>query len=1125
MSEFEIEGFEILERLGSGGMATVWKARQLSLDRIVAIKVLSSDLSKDPEDIERFKSEAQSEAKLKHPGIVQVYDANVESGTCYIVQEFVDGYTVGDWVRRKSILSEEDSLLVAGYVADALAYAWETAGIIHCDIKPDNILIDADGSPKVTDLGLARTISAMGVENVTDEVMGTPAYMSPEQIQGASDIDCRTDIYSLGAMLYQLVTGRMLFQGETDDDIMEQQLSGHVDAPAKVNEKLSPAVCGLIEKMLAKEREHRYVDWHAVRADISRAKRHLPPTAPVTSPNLSTARHTPMPKVVKVPHGGAHVVQRSMRAQHGSVVPLLATLFAGAVGVIAGIWVYGKLMDAVAPTVALEPLVRKVVVTQGRTRAQRLFEEAQAWAASHPNAFVEAEQRYRRVRMVGPHTEYDLMARNAIRDLHAARYDGIRKIMAALDERATPMRERGELLAAAAVYVGYAGLLADDTREEREARAAELRRLHEANEQRQRMAVVESRQQVERVLDDVVAAILDGGLAAGQAVLRDAPLVADPDKAAALVALGSLLEQAANSDGRIMDSFAAQVGQTINVALKSGRKPLKIMGVVEGRVHARVVTSVKSASVELTFRAQDLVGSERLARMGDDSDPDVALAKGLMAWRAGSMEYAREFFSRTDPLLVSRLAAAVGDKASADGEVQAEAAMVQLLRALSMPINGDYSKEMALIYLRALRVASADADRIELLVARYRQLHGKTEFGVANAIVLDTILATASKAASVERHFETGVEGTGGLTREALLAALQKANPELDDFDVTTDVSADGAIIGLAIATDAVEDLRALGACKDLVSLSLACPRVSDLAGIADLPIQTLEITASGVSELGALRRMPLTKLTIESSPVRDLSPLRGKPLTLLSIAGTKISELRTLTGMPLVSLDVSNTSVKWLDALKGMPLKSLDVSDCTVSSLTALRALPLTHLNISGTAVKDLTFLNGSQIVKLVAARTAIATLSGLRGSKVRSLYLSQTRLRSLDGVDGVELERLDISQTRVTDLAPLRGLPLRWLSIDSAPVRDLKPLRSLPLEHLACSNLATTDYEALRGMRLTSINIGNLRAVRAILLTMPDLKKINGLPIPGRGGVVPGAAVRPGQVAKPDASSPRRP
>ncbi|MDD4872570.1 MAG: serine/threonine-protein kinase, partial [Kiritimatiellae bacterium] len=210
MSQLQITGFEILECLGQGGMATVWKARQLSLDRIVAIKVLSSRMARDVADIERFLKEAKSAAKLKHSGIIQVYDVNAENNQYYIVMEYVAGYTVGDWLRRKSILSEEDALLVVDSVADALDYAWNKESIIHCDIKPDNIIIDSDGTVKVADLGLARTISAMSTRQEDEYVMGTPAYMSPEQARGDGDLDCRADIYSLGAMLYHLVTGKIL---------------------------------------------------------------------------------------------------------------------------------------------------------------------------------------------------------------------------------------------------------------------------------------------------------------------------------------------------------------------------------------------------------------------------------------------------------------------------------------------------------------------------------------------------------------------------------------------------------------------------------------------------------------------------------------------------------------------------------------------------------------------------------------------------------------------------------------------------------------------------------------------------------------------------------------------------
>lgn len=127
----EIPGFDVLSKLGQGGMAKVYKARQLSLDRIVAIKILSSRLSQDPEDVQRFLQEAQAAASLKHPGIIQVYDAHMAQDASYFIMEYVAGYTMGDWVRRKGKIAEKDVLSVAECVADALQYAWTQAGMVH----------------------------------------------------------------------------------------------------------------------------------------------------------------------------------------------------------------------------------------------------------------------------------------------------------------------------------------------------------------------------------------------------------------------------------------------------------------------------------------------------------------------------------------------------------------------------------------------------------------------------------------------------------------------------------------------------------------------------------------------------------------------------------------------------------------------------------------------------------------------------------------------------------------------------------------------------------------------------------------------------------------------------------
>ncbi|MEI7901967.1 MAG: serine/threonine-protein kinase, partial [bacterium] len=219
---FMLPNFEVLGLLGRGGMASVWKARQISLDRFVAIKILSPSFATDPEDIQRFRMEARSAAQLKHPGIVQVYDANFSNGVYYFVMELVDGYTMGDLLRRKGHISVEDTLIIAEGVEVAMDYAWSHYQLVHCDIKPDNIMVDSDGTLKVTDLGLCRSVTLVKSNNQGDAdlILGTPAYMSPEQVYGSERLDCRSDIYELGATMYHMVTGRMLFQGQSDDEML-----------------------------------------------------------------------------------------------------------------------------------------------------------------------------------------------------------------------------------------------------------------------------------------------------------------------------------------------------------------------------------------------------------------------------------------------------------------------------------------------------------------------------------------------------------------------------------------------------------------------------------------------------------------------------------------------------------------------------------------------------------------------------------------------------------------------------------------------------------------------------------------------------------------------------------------
>ncbi|MFH1476805.1 MAG: serine/threonine-protein kinase, partial [Verrucomicrobiota bacterium] len=276
-----IEGFRVLENLGQGATASVWKAEQVSLNRLVVIKVLSERLTQEPEDVTLFKAEARLAANFKHAGIVQVYDFGQSKigRRYYFVMEYISGYSVGDWIRRKGKITEHEALVVAQAVADALKYAWDLSRIVHCDIKPDNIMVDGDGSIKVADLGLAHTVKTMANQPGADAneviITGTPNYMAPEQVRGSDPIDCRTDIYALGASLYHMVTGQLPFGDSPPDIVLERQLQDVFEYPQKVNPALSVSVTQLILKMTAKEPAVRFQTWDEVLAEVVRLERQM----------------------------------------------------------------------------------------------------------------------------------------------------------------------------------------------------------------------------------------------------------------------------------------------------------------------------------------------------------------------------------------------------------------------------------------------------------------------------------------------------------------------------------------------------------------------------------------------------------------------------------------------------------------------------------------------------------------------------------------------------------------------------------------------------------------------------------------------------------------------------------
>jgi len=255
-----IPGFTMLGKIGSGASATVFKARQTSLDRLVAIKVLPKRFSKHQEFIDRFYAEGRAAAQLNHPNIVQAYDVGNADDCYYFVMEFVQGDTVYELTQKTGTVGEERALEIVIELADALKHAHEN-DLIHRDVKPKNIIITSSGQSKLADLGLARTISDIEkAEAEAGQTFGTPYYMSPEQVRGDRDIGPPADIYGLGATFYHMLTGDPPFAGSSSKQVMESHLNEMPKPPDARNSNVSPGISDVVLKMLAKEIDQRYTD-------------------------------------------------------------------------------------------------------------------------------------------------------------------------------------------------------------------------------------------------------------------------------------------------------------------------------------------------------------------------------------------------------------------------------------------------------------------------------------------------------------------------------------------------------------------------------------------------------------------------------------------------------------------------------------------------------------------------------------------------------------------------------------------------------------------------------------------------------------------------------------------------
>ena len=665
----QLDGYDNIEHIGTGGMASVWRARQRSLDRDVAIKVLSQKFADSIEDVERFKTEARNCARLRHNGIVQVYDTLFQNGAYGFVMELVDGKTLDVHLREAGRFPEETVLDIAISMADALDYAWRNFGIIHCDIKPDNVMIDSDGTVKITDLGLSRTFQSAAQPGAdTAEVLGTPAYTSPEQAMALPGIDCRADMYSLGAMMYHLATGTPMFAEFPQEEVMEHQVNDTVPNLRDYNLGLSTRFCDLVEKLLAKSPDDRPADWQEALADLRAVRAGKKPRSGRIPPGRSTMA-SPKPsdrpakgaRVVVRPHAGgkARIVIGSAKGVGGSVRDSATTLSTPRkqrdhTGLVAFL-VLLVLAGAATPFVLRRMNTSKHVVTAAERRTEEsaaALRDAHAFSATHTDDELAAIREYEGVAANYGGTPAAEEARNAIEALRAQRRRKADAAMEKLDAQVRGAAGPEDFEAKIAIYNSYSGPYASELREARASRVSDLRdemRRH-AESQEAAAAAAEDRARVMALAKSLGKIAGPARKACADTLL--AALAATPPTDEQARTLRTILEQAASIDSGILESLARRRGSVVTLrTVPYGEVSGLLRKVDFATGQLRLERKVNGLNVYHEPFIYDLVPDERI-RLAEGSYGDGrTLALGLMQVEAGRYEEARKTLQALpDPL-------------------------------------------------------------------------------------------------------------------------------------------------------------------------------------------------------------------------------------------------------------------------------------------------------------------------------------------------------------------------------------------------------------------------------------------------------------------------------------------
>ncbi len=1078
-------GFRIERLIGAGGMGEVYLARQLSMDRPVALKILAEH-ARSREDKERFIQEVRTLARLEHPNIVTAHEAGEDGGHLYLAMGYVNGEALDRRLASQGRVPEREALKIVRKVGKALEYAWSEHRMLHRDIKPGNILIDAHGEPKLVDLGLAHTVRTAESGPVDHpHVAGTPNYMSPEQAEGRDDLDCRSDIYALGATLYHMLTGQLPYAADTPDETLRLKFAEPLPDPRSYNPQLSPSCVALLTGMLAHERPDRYSTWKELLVDVDRVLSGKPP-AHSSLPGEHTNR-------VRLTSAEVQALHESARtARHESPFRMLAAIAAtvlAVAGVVGGsLWLHRR-SERAAPSPRTHRTADESAALQAenaaRARETMLEGRLQAalkYKAEHSADIPGCTRQWTDLARDGADTKWGAEARLELQALARRVEAEARAVGARLIATARQFVDTGDFDGAIGKLQSYAGPYVDQTRAQRTDEIAQIRKLAAAKAEEKKSIAARAFDTARR---EAAALLVKSDYAGALAAFEKACRAGGRDPAAGECAgWRNIILAAQRLREIVLDSIRQDSGKTVELQMVTGPESWEITGVNGAAIQAQ--RRVGAGQMSRTLAYTELHLTEKYRRLERTPAPSNRILQGLLLIEAGNVPMARKSFEQAGDPIGLALLQAFDAESRASVEAAAERTLALLLKRAGVP-DGMPPAEAA-SRIRRTPYPAADLPSLRAAAADFRRLHGAGECGTRS----DEIILALEKV-----NFHAREVDPAALQRalDALKRANPTAAPHLDDTLVQTDEGVEFVAEGAASAT-----LTTLGPLAGLpiVRVVLVAPALRDLGGLRGLPIQELDIRGARIESYDFLRSLPLKRLALVRCGIENLTPFAGLALESLDLSENRISTFSSLAGMPLRRLILNdNPQIATLRYVPGMPLDELSCDNCgKIDDLKPLRGTSIKSLSIANTTVADLSPLRDAPIESLnIGGCRQMKDFSALKNLPLKKLDISGLPIDDLSVLSSHPLRELKANDIPgLTTIAPLKGMPLESLSIRDTAVADLSPLQGMKLRRLVLARTSVTDIAVLAGMPLDYVDLAFCIRIKdpSVLDQCPNLETI---------------------------------